>query len=123
MSSLVLAVILSRVPYEQTFLAIVAQESGGNPHALNVHENAVGILQIRPVMVDDCNRIVGYIRWTLADRTNPAKSREMYDCFQKHHTHPGDGSEQWARRWNGGPRGTEKTSTLAYWQNIQRRMK
>jgi hypothetical protein len=37
--------------------ALILVESGGNPKAYNKSENAIGVLQIRPIMVADYNRI------------------------------------------------------------------
>jgi hypothetical protein len=39
--------------------AIIQVESSGNPRAYNQREDAVGILQIRRILVDDLNRIYG----------------------------------------------------------------
>lgn len=40
-------------------IAIEKVESNGNPYAINKKENALGCLQIRPIMVADYNRITG----------------------------------------------------------------
>ena len=39
--------------------AIEEVESNRNPHAINKQENALGCLQIRPIMIADYNRITG----------------------------------------------------------------
>lgn len=39
--------------------AVILVESGGDERAFNRKENAIGILQIRPIMVRDFNRITG----------------------------------------------------------------
>ena len=39
--------------------AIEEVESNRNPHAINTQENALGCLQIRPIMIADYNRITG----------------------------------------------------------------
>lgn len=39
--------------------AIEEVESNRNPHAINTQENALGCLQIRPIMMADYNRITG----------------------------------------------------------------
>ena len=36
---------------------LISIESGGRINAINVKENAVGVLQIRPIMVKEVNRI------------------------------------------------------------------
>lgn len=40
-------------------VAIEKVESNKNPYAINKAENAIGSLQIRPIMIDDYNRISG----------------------------------------------------------------
>ena len=41
-----------------------------------------GPLQIAKVCVDGCNKIVGYKKFTYADRLNREKSYEMFNVFQ-----------------------------------------
>lgn len=55
--------------------ALVMVESGGDIHAVN--GDAVGILQIRPIFVEDVHRILGRNVYHLADRENALKSAEM----------------------------------------------
>jgi hypothetical protein len=98
--------------------AICLVESGGDPHAVNRIENAVGIVQIRPCVVADCNRIVGKARWSLADRTDPIASYEMFRTYLRFYA-PAGSVERWARIWNGGPSGDKKASTLGYWGKVQ----
>ena len=56
-------------------------ESNGDPNAINKKEDAVGILQIRPIMVDEVNRIwnmkINSTSWTLEDRKDPKVSTDM----------------------------------------------
>ena len=58
--------------------AIIQVESEGNPRA--VSGNQVGVMQITPILVQDCNDILkmrkSKKRYTLADRYNVAKSKE-----------------------------------------------
>lgn len=56
------------------FLAQV--ESPDNPR---VKDNAdcVGGLQIRPIVVNECNRLAGYRKWKQGDRRDPVKSRAI----------------------------------------------
>jgi hypothetical protein len=55
--------------------ALCLVESGGRAHAVN--GDCVGILQIRPVLVDECNRLAGGPKWAMNDRLDPVKSRAM----------------------------------------------
>jgi soluble lytic murein transglycosylase-like protein len=98
--------------------AIIHVESRGDPEAVNAREDAVGVLQIRPVMVRDVNRIIGREEFTLADRLDEAQSRRMFWVYSNHYS-PGAGRETLARRWNGGPRGDSKKSTLPYWRKVR----
>jgi len=50
---------LSALSVTDVIIAIEKVESNQNPYALNVKENALGCLQIRPIMMEDYNRITG----------------------------------------------------------------
>lgn len=104
--------------FDSLIAAIAQVESGGDPNAYNAREDAVGILQIRPILVRDCNRILGEDRFALADRTDRAKSEEMFRVIAEHYS-KGQSYEVIARRWNGGPRGETKQATAAYWQRVE----
>ena len=58
--------------------AFALVESGDNPHAINHKENAVGLLQIRPIMVRQANQIVGEDIYTLADRHDSLTSIAIF---------------------------------------------
>lgn len=109
--------------------AIETVESGGNPNAHNVDEDAVGVLQIRKVMVDDVNRILKLqkreTRYTYEDRWDIDKSREMFMIYSKRYCdHTRTYTEEYiAKNWNGGPKGYEKPSTNGYWKRVERVMK
>lgn len=104
-----------------TAMACAMIESGNNPRAYNPAEDAVGILQIRPCMVEDCNRIVGRQEWTMDDRWSPYESGRMFAVYCMHYW-PAGTPEQWARGWNGGPQGPRKKATEAYWAKVRREM-
>ena len=108
--------------------ALIIVETGGHPSpasAVGDNGKAVGILQIHPEVVADCNRICGGEVWTLADRSNPGKSREMAAVYLTHYgtargiTDP----VALARIWNGGPRGHCKRATLAYGRRFAEALK
>jgi len=58
--------------------AFAVVESNDNPHAYNKKENAVGLLQIRPCMVADANRIIGEDIYTLSDRWDSITSIAIF---------------------------------------------
>jgi len=63
----------------QTLDAVWAVESGRQLNPKDGDDGkAVGPLQIWKIRVDDCNRIVGYQRWTYEDRRDWIKSAEMF---------------------------------------------
>ena len=100
-------------------VAIMIVESGLNPMAYNPQEKAAGILQIRPQYVSDCNRIVGYKRFSYPwDCFIPTKSIEMFHLYTEFY-----GAKTWkekARIHNGGPKGCYKEATLKYWTKVQK---
>jgi hypothetical protein len=94
--------------------AIIFVESSNGENRYNPGETeAVGLLQIHPIMVRDVNRIVGYEKYQLSDRLSDKASIEMFQIFQRHYN-PSGNFEIMARIWNGGPRGTQKASTVNY---------
>ena len=83
--------------------AIAMVESKGNASAKS--KDCVGILQIRPILVADCNEYLqmkkSKKRYTLADRLSPKKSKEMFALYQKRYN-PTNNVEKAIRLWNGG---------------------
>ena len=83
--------------------AIAHFESKGNARAVN--GQYVGLLQISPVLVRECNNILKARgeskRYTLKDRYNAEKSREMFAIIQSHHN-PSNSIERAIRMWKGG---------------------
>ncbi len=102
---------------ELLFRAICIVESNDNSDAYNKTENAVGCAQIRPIMVEDVNRISGK-RFRHFNAYERDKSYEMFCIFQNHYN-KGKSMSQMARCWNGGPNGHKKTATLAYWNKVK----
>jgi uncharacterized protein with PIN domain len=117
------AIVLSGV---SLITAIIEIESGNNPNAYNKIENAVGVLQIRPIMVREVNRVLKLqrnpIRYTLSDRWNREKSIEMFKVIRNYHFKDAS-NEKIARCWNGGLRGYLKKSTEKYWAKIKLKLK
>lgn len=98
--------------------AIAQVESKGNPNARN--GRYVGILQISPGMVKEVNTILqknnDSRRYTLNDRLNPRKSKEMFAIFQWKHN-KSKNIERAIRMWNGGP-GYKISSTQRYYAKV-----
>ena len=75
-------------------------ESKGDSKAVGSKDD-VGVLQITPILVKDCNRIVGYEKYDLADRLDSLKSVEMFNVIQGHYNPQRD--YHWALKlWNSG---------------------
>jgi hypothetical protein len=121
-----------QMPDDKLFEAIAEVESNKNPKKRNAGEDAVGIVQIRRILVDDVNRVLklqgkaaGY---TYNDRWDPAKSREMFDAYlsyyarERHKKGKRVDYEALAKMWNGGPTGPEKPATQTYWSKVKREM-
>ena len=97
--------------------AVMAVESNFDTMAYNSKENAVGCLQIRPIMVREVNRLLGEDKYTLKDRWSKAKSIEMFNVIRSHLK--GATDEQIARTWNGGYNGKNIPQTLQYWIKVK----
>jgi hypothetical protein len=113
--------IIETIPIDTLLIAIMAVESNFDTLAYNEKENAAGVLQIRPIMVSEVNRLLGENKYTLKDRWNKAKSIEMFNIVRLHTKNPTN--ERIARNWNGGYTGHKKKSTLKYWNKVKKQIK
>jgi hypothetical protein len=111
------------IDHDAIWHAICQVESSGNPDAHNPGEDARGIAQIRAIMVEDVNRIVGSDKYTHDDAWCAEKSREMFDIYNRHY-HPKGDYERIARCWQGGPKGHLRESEVndAYWAKVQKEL-
>ncbi len=102
--------------------AIIQVESEGNPRA--VSGNSVGAMQITPVLVAECNNILkqrkSKKRFSLKDRFNVGKSREMFLLFQSFYNVENN-IEKAIRSWNGGLRYTVR-GTQKYYNKVMSRL-
>ena len=112
--------VVRTIPKNNLIDAIIYVESRGDVNAYNAKENAVGCLQIRPIMLREVNRLLGYNKYKLTDRWNKSKSIEMFNVIKEHTTNPTD--EKLARNWNGGWNGYKKQSTLKYWHKVKEQL-
>jgi hypothetical protein len=114
------------------YSSIVWVESKGNANAKS-RDGSVGIVQIKPVMVKEVNRICKIQgldkKFTLADRKNPAKSAEMFWIYQEFYNPDlnldslsKEDMATLARKWNGGPKGHMKRATKKYWKKVSKRV-
>lgn len=98
--------------------AITQVESEGDSRAIS--GKSCGAMQITPILVEDCNAILKSRgqnkRFTLNDRFNVKKSREMFVLIMSHYN-PENNVERAIRLWNGGVRYTVK-GTQRYYQKV-----
>ena len=110
--------------------AIIFVESRGNDSAIGdrhlVGNEAVGALQIRPIMVREVNRILKLQgkskRFRLKDRFDRQESINMFMIWKNYH-HRNEDIEKISRNWNGGPHGHTYERTLPYWIKVQKQLK
>lgn len=87
--------------------AIMEVESKGNVNAISKDGTCVGPLQIKKIVVDDCNEYLSvYLkdktrRFTYEDRLDMEKSIEMFILIQKRYN-KSNSIEKAIRIWNGG---------------------
>jgi len=108
------------------FLAIEAVESGGNPSLIGA-DGERGLYQIRPIFVDDINRILGESRFSYEDRLSKSRSEKMMLIYWQHYATErrlGRSStfSDLARIFNGGPDGHKKKATKKYWLKVKKEM-
>jgi hypothetical protein len=114
---------------DQFINAIIQVESRGNDSAIGDRHikggEAIGALQIRPIMVKEVNRILklkkSKIRFKMSDRWDRDKSIEMFRIWKEFH-HDDDDFETIARNWNGGPNGYKKSRTERYWAKVEQEL-
>ena len=114
---------------EDLVSALIYVESRGNDSAIGdrhlVGEEAVGALQIRPIMVREVNRILRIQksdkRFALKDRFERDKTIEMFLIWKNFHHRDSD-YETIARNWNGGPKGYRNPRTEKYWNKVQEQL-
>ena len=100
--------------------AIIKVESEGNASAKS--KDCIGVLQIRPILVADCNEYLKMKKskkcYSLNDRLNVEKSKEMFILYQKRYN-PTNNIEKAIRLWNGGC-GYSVAKTENYFQNVMK---
>jgi len=114
---------------ERLVSALILVESRGNDSAIGdrhlVGNEAVGALQIRPIMVKEVNHILKIQkinkRFTLKDRFERDKSIEMFYIWKNYH-HKDSDYETIARNWNGGPKGYKLDRTVKYWNKVEKQL-
>ena len=106
------------IAIDTLLMAVMAVESNFDSMAYNSKENAAGVLQIRPIMVHEVNRLLGENKYTLKDRWSKAKSIEMFNVIRSHLK--GASDEHIARVWNGEYNGHNIPQTMQYWNKVKK---
>lgn len=115
----------SKFDWNPVIDAIIEVESEGNAKAVDKSGKSCGILQITPILVEECNRILSLKksskRYTMNDRFSVKKSKEMFLLFQSFYN-PKNSVELAIRSWNGGINYTLK-GTQKYFEKVMSKMK
>ncbi len=99
-------------PYDEIWNAIVQVESSGDPLAYNPVENAVGIVQIRKIRLDDYVKRTGKV-YTHEDCYDKEISKTIFLHYATQF-HPSQ-SREIARDWN-------KSRTNRYWDKVKKHL-
>ena len=82
-------------------------------------------MQITQILVKECNDILekrkSNKRYSMADRYNVAKSKEMFLLIQSYHN-PQNDVEKAIRTWNGGPKYSVR-ATNRYFKKVMSQLK
>ena len=116
--------------WEAVINAIIKVESGGNPKARNAKGDCAGVLQITPVLVKECNNILKREKskkhYTLQDRYNVKKSKEMFIIIQEH-LNPEHNVEKAIKCWNCGgfylKNNGWKNKSIDYYKKVMKNLK
>lgn len=115
----------SRFDWNPVIDAIIEVESEGNAKAVDKSGKSCGIMQITPILVKECNRILelkkSNKRYTMSDRFSVKKSKEMFLLYQSFYN-PKNSVELAIRSWNGGMNYTQK-GTQRYFEKVMSKMK
>ena len=79
--------------------ALIWVESKGDCKAVGSKDDT-GVLQITPILLQDCNRILKYEAFTLEDRLDSLKLVEMFNIIQDHYN-PQHDYHLALKIWNG----------------------
>ena len=116
---------VSQFDWTPVINAIIEVESEGDANAIDKGGKSCGCMQITPILVKECNRILelrkSSKRYSMKDRFNVAKSKEMFLLFQSFYN-PKNDVELAIRSWNGGMNFT-KRGTQRYYQKVMSKMK
>jgi hypothetical protein len=100
--------------------AIIEIESNGNPNAVSKCGQCIGAMQIKKIVVDDCNEYLkmkkSNKRFTYEDRLSIQKSKEMFYLIQERYNKTKN-VEEAVRIWNGGCK-YQKEKTEKYFQKF-----
>lgn len=99
-------------PFERIWKAVCMVESTNDPLAYNKREEAVGVVQIRQVRLNDFNKRTGNA-FRLSEMYNEAKSKVVFMYYARQHHY--NEIENIAREWNGSGR-----QTLKYWLLVKK---
>ena len=109
--------------WEPIMQAVIQVESEGNSNAIK--GKSCGAMQITPILVAECNNILkkrkSKKRYTLKDRFNISKSKEMFELIQSYFN-PTNNIEQAIRSWNGGIHYSTKR-TQRYFEKVMSYLK
>ena len=115
----------SRFDWNPVIDAIIEVESEGKADAVDKSGKSCGIMQITPILVKECNRILelkkSSKRYTMQDRFSVKRSKEMFLLFQSFYN-PKNSVELAIRSWNGGMNYT-KRGTQKYFEKVMSKMK
>ncbi len=106
---------------------LIQVESGGVSNAVGDNGQAIGVLQIHKILVDDVNRIEEEPMFRYQDRKNKTLSCRMAMIYLLHYgkhyeniTGKKATAEVLCRIWNGGPIGWKKKATVPYWNKCKK---
>ena len=121
-------IVVPTKPINDLVTALIYVESRGIDSAIgdrHLGEPSVGVLQIRPIMVREVNRICKKKglkeRFILKDRFDREKSIHMFMIWKEYY-HKDNNFEAIARSWNGGPRWRKIKRTEHYWAKVEKQL-
>lgn len=105
----------------EKLLDAIRKVESQNGKYLEGKNGEMGPYQMKKIVIDDVNNILGKSVYKYEDAYNEEKAREICRLYMEYWSRKAGcfNIETMARIWNGGPKGYKKESTLKYWNNIR----
>lgn len=114
--------IIKKFKYRDRILNAIKIVESQNGKYLEGKNGEMGPYQMKKIVIDDVNRILGRNVYKYNDAYNEQKARKICWFYMEYWSRKAGyyNEEAMVRIWNGGPKGYKKESTLKYWEKVRK---